>query len=141
MGWGRHSLRRLMYLLDTNICIDFLDGRSDRARQRVRENFTSGLHVSSITEAELRVGPKTSDNPQDDAERLDRFFAILTVHSFDSAAAATYGELMRRIDMRRSSFDRLIAAHALALGLVLVTNNEKHFIDVPGLRVENWTVA
>jgi tRNA(fMet)-specific endonuclease VapC len=43
--------------------------------------------------------------------------------------------------MRRSSFDRLIAAHALALGFVLVTNNEKHFIDVPGLRVENWTAA
>jgi tRNA(fMet)-specific endonuclease VapC len=130
-----------MYLLDTNICIDFLDGRSERARQRVRENFGNGLHVSSITEAELRVGPKTADNRQNDVERLDRFFAILTVHSFDSAAAATYGEMMRRVEMRRSSFDRLIAAHALALGFVLVTNNEKHFIDVPGLRVENWTAA
>ena len=130
-----------MYLLDTNICIDYLDGRSALARQRVRDNFGSGLHVSAITEAELRVGPRTSENPQQDAERLDRFLAILTVHGFDSHAAGTYGEMMRRIDMRRSSFDRLIAAHALALGLTLVTNNEKHFVDVPGLRVENWTVA
>jgi tRNA(fMet)-specific endonuclease VapC len=130
-----------VYLLDTNICIDFLDGRSELARQRVRENFRHGLHVSSITEADLRVGPKTSENPQQDAERLDRFLAILTLHSFDSAAAAAYGEMMRQVDMRRSSFDRLIAAHALVLGMTLVTNSARHFGDVPGLRVENWAVA
>lgn len=128
-----------MYLLDTNICIDYVDGRSETARRRIRENFASGLHVSAITEAELRVGPKTSENPERDAERLDRFLSILTVHAFDSQAAANYGLMMRQIDMRRTSFDRLIAAHALALGLTLITSNEKHFADVPGLRVENWT--
>ena len=130
-----------MYLLDTNICIDYLDGRSALARQRVRENFGKGLHVSAITEAELRVGSGTSENTQGDAERLDQFLAILTLHDFGRHAAATYGAMMRRIDMRRSSFDRLIAAHALALGLTLITNNEKHFSDVPGLHVENWTIA
>ena len=130
-----------MYLLDTNICIDFVDGRSDAARRRVRETFASGLHVSAITEAELRVGPKTSDDPAGDAERLDRFLSILTVHAFDSQAAATYALLVRQIEMRRGSFDRLIAAHALALGMTLVTGNEKHFADVPGLRVENWTIG
>ena len=128
-----------MSLLDTKICIDYLDSRSELARQRVREKFSSGLHVSSITEAQLRVGPRTSENPQGDAERLDRFLAILTVHSFDSRAAVIYGAMVRRIDMRRSSFDRLIAAHALALGMTLLTNNEKDFTDVPGVQVENWT--
>ncbi len=129
-----------MYLLDTNICIDYVDGRSEPARRRVRENFANGLYVSAITEAELRVGPKTSEDPEGDAERLDRFLSILTVHAFDSQAAATYALLMRKIDVRRGSFDRLIAAHALALGLTLVTGNVKHFADVPGLMVENWTV-
>lgn len=128
-----------MYLLDTNICIDFVDGRSEAGRRRVRENFGSGLHVSAITEAELRVGPRTSDDPVGDSERLDRFLSILTVHAFDSQAAAAYARLVRLIDIRRGSFDRLIAAHALSLGLTLVTSNEKHFADVPGLRVENWT--
>ena len=130
-----------MYLLDTNICIDFVDGRSETARRRVGEGFARGLHVSAITEAELRVGPKTSEHPERDVERLDRFLSILTVHVFDSPAAATYARLMRQIDMRRGSFDRLIAAHALTLGLTLVTGNEKHFTDVPGLTVENWTLS
>lgn len=130
-----------MYLLDTNICIDYLTGRSEIARQRVKDNFSKGLHVSAITEAELRVGPKTSENPQADTERLEIFLSILTVDAFDSRAATAYGSIMRQIEMRRSSFDRLIAAHALALGLTLVTNNERHFLNVPGLRVENWTMG
>ena len=93
--------------------------------------------MSAITEAELRVGPETSEDPERDTERLDRFLSILSVHAFDSQAAATYALLMRQIEIRRGSFDRLIAAHALALGLTLVTGNEEHFADVPGLRVEN----
>ena len=129
-----------MYLLDTNICIDFVDGRNVRAQQKVRDNYPKGLHVSMITAAELLVGPKTSDDPQGDKVKVERFLSTLTLHDFDRATAEIYGEMARSIGVKRSSFDRLIAAHALQLGFTLVTNNAKHFSDVPGLRVENWTV-
>lgn len=129
-----------MYLLDTNICIDFVDGRSDIARQRVKDNFKSGLYVSAITAAELLVGPRESNDPEGDREKAERFLSIVTNMDFDHLAAEHYAMLVQRVGVNRRSFDRLIAAHALALGAVLVTNNEKHFADVPGLKVENWTV-
>ena len=129
-----------MYLLDTNICIDFVDGRSDIARQRVKDNFKSGLYVSAITAAELLVGPRESNDPEGDREKAERFLSIVTNMDFDHLAAEHYAMLVQRVGVNRRSFDRLIAAHALALGAVLVTNNEKHFADVSGLKVENWTV-
>jgi len=58
------------------------------------------------------------------------------VLDFDLAAARAYATL----SFRRASFDRLIAAHALSRGLIVVTDNERHFADVPGLIVENWTL-
>ncbi|MEP7349351.1 MAG: type II toxin-antitoxin system VapC family toxin [Sphingorhabdus sp.] len=129
-----------MYLLDTNICIDFVDGRSEIARKRVQDNFKSGLCLSAITAAELLVGPNESDDPEGDREKTERFLTVVNTMDFDHLAAETYATLVQQIGVKRQSFDRLIAAHALALGAVLVTNNEKHFADVPGLKVENWTV-
>jgi tRNA(fMet)-specific endonuclease VapC len=129
-----------MYLLDTNICIDFVDGRNDIARDRFKEKWKTGLSISAITAGELLVGPKESNDPEADRERVERFLTVIGIRDFDSAAANAYANLVKRAGMKRRSFDRLIAAHALALGLVLVTNNEKHFADVPGLKVENWTV-
>lgn len=129
-----------MYLLDTNICIDFVDGRSDLARSRVEAGFRNGLSISAITAAELLVGARTSSDPVGDAKRVEAFIQVIRSHEFDEAAARAYAGMARQIGVVRKSFDRLIAAHALALNLVLVTNNEKHFADVPGLRVENWTI-
>lgn len=128
-----------MYLLDTNICIDFVDGRSDTARDRIKDKWKAGLNISAITAGELLVGPRDSRDPEGDRERVERFLTVIGVRDFDSTAANAYAHLIKRVGMKRRSFDRLIAAHALALGLVLVTNNEKHFADVPGLMVENWT--
>lgn len=129
-----------MYLLDTNICIDFVDGRSLIARDRVRQNYSAGLSVSSITAAELLVGPAESEDPKGDKARVEQFLGLTQVVDFDLEAANSYANLVQRVGMRRRSFDRLIAAHALARGLVLVTNDLKHFADVPGLMVENWAV-
>jgi len=129
-----------MYLLDTNICIDYVDGRSDTARRRVEANFRKGLAISSITASELLVGARESKDPVADAKRIDRFISVVRCHDYDTAAAREYARIATAIGVSRKSFDRLIAAHALALGLVLVTSNVKHFADVPGLKIENWTV-
>ncbi len=129
-----------MYLLDTNICIDFIDGRNADAKLRVRENFAKGLHVSVVTVGELLVGSKTSEDPTGDKIKVERFLSLITVHDFERNAAEIYADIARSISVKRASFDRLIAAHALALGMTLVTNNERHFADVPGLNVENWTI-
>lgn len=127
----------MTYILDTNACLDFLLGRSRALAARVEKQFTR-LSVSVISAAELRVGNKTSEDPEGDARRVDQFLASIAVAPFDKAAADAYAALARRAGTRRGSFDRLIAAHALALNLVLVTHNERDFADVSGLRVENW---
>ena len=86
------------------------------------------------------VGARESSDPVEDARRIERFIEVVRCHDFDEAAARSYALIAKKIGVRRKSFDRLIAAYALALGYVLVTSNVKHFADVPGLKVENWTV-
>ena len=129
-----------MYLLDTNACIDFLEARSAPLAKRIEANFDA-LAISTVTAAELLVGPKTSEDPKGDARKLDAFIASVEVVAFDLSAARIYGEIIREIGVERKSFDRLIGVQAVTLGFTLVTRNGKHFADVPGLRVENWTVA
>lgn len=128
-----------MYLLDTNVCIDFALGRSDPLRARVRAARPFGLAISTITLAELRVGARSPDADPDDDRRLDLLISTLAVAPFDASAAEAYGQLGRAIGIKRKSFDRLIGAHALALRLTLVSNNDGDFGGIPGLAVENWT--
>jgi tRNA(fMet)-specific endonuclease VapC len=126
-------------LLDTNACIDFAKARSDRLRDRLEEAFEGGLAISAVTLAELRVGARASGADPQDSRRLDMLVRSLTLLDFDAAAAEEYADIVRQVGVKRRSFDRLIAAHARSRGLLLVTNNERDFADVPGLRVENWT--
>lgn len=123
----------LRFLLDTNLCIYLLSGRSPELVQRVGDRPSGSVGISAITLGEIMVG----GGPETAASReLASMINELPVMPFDDAAARTYGGL----PFRRGSFDRLIAAHALSLGLTLVTNNERDFKDVASLRVENWTL-
>ena len=127
-----------MYLLDTNVCIDFLAGRSEALARRMAENFGK-LAISSITLAELIVGVRTSTDPERDAQRIDRFATLTAVIDFNEACARRYGAVVGAIGVRRKSFDRLIGVQALEHGMTLVTRNGRDFADVPGLAVEDWT--
>jgi len=96
--------------------------------------------VSSITGAELAFGVAKSGS-QRNREALEKFLAPLEVLPFDVAAMHTYGPLRAELQRRGQpigSLDTLIAAHALALGATLVTNNLEEFSRVPGLVCENW---
>ena len=121
------------FLLDSNICIYLLEGLSDEARQRAEQCSPGELVTSAIAYAEVTRGLDPGNQSGVDVVRA--FFRVVDVFPFDYAAAARYSD----VPFKRGRFDRLIAAHALALDLTLVTNNERDFADVPALRVENWT--
>ncbi len=123
-----------LFLLDSNICIYALFGGSESLKLRMAAQPAGSVAISSISLAEIGVGYRQK---VDTDEGWRAFLRQVETLPFDEPAARIYAAL----PFRRGSFDRLIAAHAVALGRVLVTNNERDFLDVPSLRVENWTRA
>lgn len=124
----------MRYLLDANIVIYVLTRQHPAIRERMRECAETDFVTSSIVYAEVAHGSVRGKPPPFSV--LEQFVRKVPIVDFDYAAARAYATL----PFKRSNFDRLIAAHALSLGLTVVTDNEAHFADVPGLMVENWTV-
>ncbi|MBI5198368.1 MAG: type II toxin-antitoxin system VapC family toxin [Nitrospirae bacterium] len=132
----------MKYLLDTNICIYIIRKKPERVLRRLQRKRISEVGISSITLSELEYGVAKSLKSEQNKLALTEFLAPIEVLSYNDMAARRYGGL--RADLERQgtplgSLDMLIAAHALSLGSVLVTNNESEFRRVPGLKVENWT--
>lgn len=133
----------MRYLLDTNICIYIIKRQPPQVLQRLGLLAQGSVVMSVVTFAELRAGLEiqTANRAQD-----ERVLALLIqripVLPFGESNAARYGVLRAAVrDRRRDTMDQLIAAHALSLGLTLVTNNEVDFKDYPGLKLENWVNA
>jgi len=130
-----------MWLLDTNICIYLIKKKPSRLLERLREVDIDTVAVSSTSVAELQYGVAKSARPEQNGLALAAFLAPLGVAPFDDAAAAVYGVVRARLERAGTpigSLDMLIAAHALALGRTVVTNNTREFDRVAGLKVENW---
>ena len=121
-----------VFLLDSNICIYLLEGLSEAARDRIQLYQPGEVTTSAVAYAEVIRGLPSDDRRA--ARKVAAFFAQVQILPFDEAAARAY----TLVPFRRAQFDRLIVAHALSRDLVMVTNNERDFADVPGLRVENW---
>lgn len=131
-------------LLDTDACIAIIRGRAPAAVSRLRRRAPGTVGLSSITLAELRFGVEKSRDPGRNAVALAQFSAPLRVLPFDDAAAEAYGVLRLRLESAGTPIgplDTLIAAHALSLGLGVVTGNRREFARVPGLRIEPWDLA
>jgi tRNA(fMet)-specific endonuclease VapC len=129
-------------MLDTNMCNYLIRQRSQRALRRFEEFEVGEVGLSVITVSELRYGVEKSTRPRQNREALERFLLPLEVMSFGLEATISYGRI--RAALERSGtpigpLDTLIAAHALSLNAVLVTNNTREFERVPGLRIEDWT--
>ena len=130
----------LRYLLDTNIVIYTIKNRP----RRVRERFTrhqGQLAISSVTLMELVYGAEKSPQPERNLRDIDGLAARLDVLPYDAAAATHTGQI--RAELARQGtpigpYDQMIAGHARALGLILVSNDAAEFGRVPGLRLENW---
>ncbi len=128
------------YLLDTNICIYLMKHQPPQVAQRFSQCRVGEVLISAITAAELEFGVVAS-GPEESRNRnaLDRFLKEVPVAPFDAASARAYGPVRWATrDRRRDALDKLIAAHALALGVTLVTNNPADFSGTPGLSIENW---
>jgi tRNA(fMet)-specific endonuclease VapC len=129
------------YLLDTNVCVDFLNRRFPGVTERIRSSPPEDLCVSSVVVAELRYGADRSQKAAENHDRLDVLTAEVQCLDFDLAAASVYGRIRAALEAQGTPvgpYDMMIAAHAVSQGLVLVTDNEREFQRVFGLRIENW---
>ena len=124
----------MKYLLDSNIIVYLTMNSNEQVVRRAAECDAGDLVTSAIAFAEVAYGSMNELPPAID--QLRAFVEEVPVLDFDFKAALAYATL----PFKRGSFDRLIAAHALSHDLIVVTHNAKHFSDVPGLKVENWTV-
>jgi tRNA(fMet)-specific endonuclease VapC len=125
----------IKYLLDTNICIYLMNEQPAQVIARFQQCRNGEVAISAITWAELTCGLDTHN----DESQFDSLLSAIAVAPFDIKAAAMFGRLSQQFPNRKSSFDRMIAAHALALKATLVTNNVADFA-IYGLAIENWAV-
>jgi tRNA(fMet)-specific endonuclease VapC len=130
-----------MYLLDTDTIIYALKGHP-----KVVERLASEAHrpkaLSVVTYGELFYGAMKSAAPQANLAKVRRVAELFPVVEVSRAIMETFGSLKAELQQHGrvvDDFDLVIAATALALNYALVTNNERHFRPIPGLRVENWT--
>ena len=119
------------YLIDANLCINVLEGRSRAAAERLAECGVGQVVTSAVVYAEVMIGAEQRDR----VKQALAFFAQVPVLPFDEAAGRAYS----RLPFKRGSYGRVIAAQSLSLGLTLVTSNLADFTDVPGLKVEDWS--
>lgn len=123
------------YLIDSDLAIYSMGGAVDSPLNRRLADCEPGMvSISAISFAEVALGTWNGKPPRQDV--LDAFIRVIPLVEFDEAAARAYA----RLPFKRARFDRLLAAHALSIGAIVITNNEADFADVPGLIVENWSI-
>ena len=132
----------MKFMLDTNICIYIIRQKPAKALKRFAQYSPGDILLSSVTLADLRYGVEKSLHVQQNHDALSGFIVPLEIAAFDEKAAEEYGKVRAHLEKKGQpigSMDMLIGAHALSLGVALVTNNTKEFRRINGLKVENWT--
>jgi len=132
---------RLRYLLDTNILVYLAHRRPERVAARFARLRPGEVAMSCITYGELRYGAEKSARREAALATLGRLAERIAVLPLDSAASAQYGRIRKEVEAAGKPLgnnDLWIAAHSLAARLTLVTNNEREFARVAGLKTENW---
>jgi tRNA(fMet)-specific endonuclease VapC len=129
-----------MILLDTNICIYIINAKPPAVLERFKQYRLGDIGLCSVVAAELAFGVAKSGSARN-RQALEMFLAPLTILPFDEAAVWAYGDLRADLERRGTpigSLDTMIAAHALCMQAMLVTNNTREFAKVPGLQLGNW---
>ena len=131
------------YLLDTNICIYIRRHQPPEVLARFRRLRAGEAAISVITSGELLYGAEKSQQRARALQQLKELSTLIPVLPLPEDAAHAYGAVRSHLESRGETIgnnDLWIAAHAKAAGLILVTNNEREFKRVPGLKVQNWAV-
>jgi tRNA(fMet)-specific endonuclease VapC len=131
----------MTWLLDTNVCIRYLQGRFASVRQEIQARSPGEIIVCSIVRAELFYGAMKSDYPAMSLAKQRAFVERFPSLAFDDDAALVFGRI--RADLQRQGkpigpYDLQIAAIALAHGLTLVTHNTREFSRIEGLSLADW---
>ena len=128
-------------MLDTNICIYIIKQQPSAVLKHFLEYQIGDIGTSSITLSELRYGVARSKHKEKNTKALDQFIIPLDIALFDEKAALAYGGIRATLEKAGTpigAMDMLIAAHAVSLGVTLVTNNTREFSRIPGLRIVDW---
>ena len=136
----------MIWMLDTNILVYFMNRKSgfEKIARRMSGRSPGEVRSSAITLAELRFGIERGEFRAENEATLDGLLEFLQIDDFPAAAAGDFGEIKTALltgGKPIGPYDLLIAAHARHVGAVLVTNNEREFRRVPGLKVQNWLKA
>ena len=131
----------MKYMLDTNICIYVIKEKPESVIRKFLKNNPEEMCISSITYAELLYGVEKSKAIQKNRIALSLFLSPIKILEFNDYAAQEYGQIRADLEQKGmpiGSMDMLIAGHAKAEDLILVTNNTKEFQRVAGRKLENW---
>ena len=131
----------MRYLLDTNICIYIAKQKPRSVLARLQRLKPGDLGMSIVTHLELVYGAWKSQHREANLLRIQELQGIIPVLPLDTAVGRHYGRVRAELEEKGSpigAYDLMIAAHALALGLTLVTNNTRELRRVTQLTLENW---
>lgn len=131
----------MIYLLDTNVCARYLNGKSLAIRQRLRSTNIADIAVCSVIKGELFYGAMKSNNLEKTLDRQQEFLKLFVSLPFDDDASFIYGRIRAELSAKGiiiGANDLQIAAIAMVNNLILVTHNVREFSRVNGLRFEDW---
>lgn len=131
----------MKYMLDTNICIGLIRNKPGNLIKKLTDCAPGEVGISTITIAELTHGAHKSNQIEQNLSALEQFLFPLEIADFNQRASASYGfvrAFLEREGKVIGSMDMLIGAHALSLGVILVTNNTNEFSRIPNLQMEDW---
>ena len=131
----------MRYMLDTNVCIDYLRGTDFGVKEKLISCKQGELYISSITLSELLYGVNKSSDVQKNRNALNNLLLKIDVLDYGSEAGECYGlirnELTRK-GLAIGALDMLIGAHAVSVNMTLVTHNVSEFNRINGLKIEDW---
>ncbi len=131
----------MTYLLDTNTCINYLNGRSEKIRQRLESSAPQDIVLCSVVKAELYYGAAKSAKPEKNFEKINQFAVRFVSLPFDDLAAEAYGRIRAQLERAGTLIgpnDLMIAATGVSNAITIVTHNTREFSRVEGLMLEDW---